>query len=229
MPADLQGGLNKLRTGVLIHIVGALLWTGAIIVAWIGLAAFSAYQSVAVPCTGIGCPTPATALPNFPIAALVALIAVLASGAGITFVGFWFVRSGFKMLEPSMSTLGTGALGASLQIAGVLAVAVTAVLLVVAVILSGMSSTSSAGQGLSGTIAFIAGLGVIVIGAVIWFVGIILVLIGFYRIGNTYNNNLVEIGAIMYLFMGFIGAILLFIGLSEVKDSIAKGGTKAKR
>ena len=53
---------------------------------------------------------------------------------------------------------------------------------------------------------------------VIALVGIILVVIALFKIGEHYNSTIIKVGAILFIFLGFIGAILLYIGFKDLED-----------
>ena len=57
-----------------------------------------------------------------------------------------------------------------------------------------------------------------VFGALLDFIGIIMVAIGFYRVGSRYNDGLVKVGGILLILGGlaFIGAILIYLGLRGI-------------
>ena len=45
------------------------------------------------------------------------------------------------------------------------------------------------------------------------FAGVLLTL---YRLGSQYNNSMVEVGAILSIFIGLIGLIILYMGLDDL-------------
>ena len=53
-------------------------------------------------------------------------------------------------------------------------------------------------------------------------VGMILIIIGFYRIGKKYDSGSVMLGAILLIFLGFIGGLVLYSALSEVTEKVRK-------
>ncbi|MFP3234517.1 MAG: DUF973 family protein [Sulfolobaceae archaeon] len=63
----------------------------------------------------------------------------------------------------------------------------------------------------------------LVLGGIIYFVGQILTGIGFYRVGNRYNESLVSVGGILTIFLPFIGYILNFIGLGKIINKLSMG------
>ena len=66
-----------------------------------------------------------------------------------------------------------------------------------------------------GGIAVILSIGIIL--SIIAFIGIILVVIGLYKIGEKYESTMIKVGAILLIFLGIIAAILLYIGFKELE------------
>ncbi|AGB04890.1 Protein of unknown function (DUF973) [Aciduliprofundum sp. MAR08-339] len=54
---------------------------------------------------------------------------------------------------------------------------------------------------------------------VVGLIGFIMVLIGIYRIGDHYNSTIIKVGAILMIFIGIVGAILLFIGFKDLENN----------
>jgi len=59
---------------------------------------------------------------------------------------------------------------------------------------------------------------VIVLLSIIGLVGMIMVIIALFKMGKHYDSTIIKIGAILYIFVGFIGAILLYIGFKDVEN-----------
>ncbi len=57
---------------------------------------------------------------------------------------------------------------------------------------------------------------------IIGLIGGILIAIALYRIGEKYNESLVTAGGILYIFLAWIAAILLFIGLKNVEKKFVE-------
>ena len=51
----------------------------------------------------------------------------------------------------------------------------------------------------------------------------ILMAIALYHIGDKYNESLVTVGGILYIFLAWIAVILLFIGLKNVEEKAHRG------
>ena len=58
---------------------------------------------------------------------------------------------------------------------------------------------------------------------IISFIGYVLLGIGFYRIGNTYNSGIVKAGGILLIFIPVIGVILNIIGLHGIIGRLTRG------
>jgi hypothetical protein len=133
------------------------------------------------------------------------LIAILTDILGIL-----RIRKGFSILNTAGLGTGIGSIGALLILLGPLLVFVGIILLIPAA-LSG---------NVAGAIASFTGLNIG--GDVIGFIGLILLIIGFYKVGSHFNNGTVKIGSIL-LILGVIGFIILYLGLGSVLDSLKSG------
>ena len=118
-------------------------------------------------------------------------------GALLELAAVYMFMKGFGTLREVAPEVGIGRTGSML-------VLVAVILLII---------------GLAGLLAgafplvFLVGLG-----ALLDFIGIIMVAIGFYRVGSRYGEGLVKVGGILLIFGGlaFIGAILNYIGLGGI-------------
>jgi len=127
---------------------------------------------------------------------------LLLVGAVVGFVGFYFLRRGALELgrEERYRPVATGA---QILTYAFLALIAAALLVVVGLFV----------QSLALAVAFLLA----VVGAgLAALVGLVFLVIGLYRLGSDYNNSLVKVGAVLLIPLGFIGALLLYIGLGEV-------------
>nr|WP_256202732.1 DUF973 family protein [Sulfuracidifex tepidarius] len=64
------------------------------------------------------------------------------------------------------------------------------------------------------------------IAGIVAFVGYVLFGIGLYSVGSQYNNGLTKIGGILVatLILGFIGLIMVYVGLGEVQKNVGTYG-----
>ncbi len=138
-------------------------------------------------------------------------ILVIVAGVGVVLalVSIILLFRGFRMLKAKSAGIGIGATGILLEIVGV--------------VLGGiLSSLSSLGAG--GVYALIG-----IIGYIIAFIGAIIVLVGFWRIGSAYDSTLLKVGAVLYLLISIVGVILLYIGLGDaIKKESGSGGAAKK-
>ncbi len=58
--------------------------------------------------------------------------------------------------------------------------------------------------------------------SIIGFIGVILIAIALWRIGEHYRNTTVALGAFLLIFINFIGAILLYMGFGDIQNKIKK-------
>ncbi len=54
---------------------------------------------------------------------------------------------------------------------------------------------------------------------IVGFIGIILLVVAIYHIGERYDNSTVKVGAILYIFLSFIAAIILYFGFRDLESS----------
>lgn len=135
-------------------------------------------------------------------------ITLIASSV-LTLIGLYMLYSGFGILKELNSEYSVGKTGVTLEIISPILVVLGAIgllaILLPIVDLGNSSSTVSVLQPQIGAIIGIAFL--VIIAAIILLVGIIMVLIGIYRVGEQFNNTLVKVGAILLLFLGFTDVI----------------------
>jgi hypothetical protein len=120
------------------------------------------------------------------------------------------LRGGFKDLKSVFPEAGIGASGGLLLLIGYIVFILFPLGLILAILTNnpGLLILQSVGLGLGG---------------IIYFVGEILTAIGFYRVGNRYNESLVSIGGILTIFLPFIGYIMNFIGLGKIINRLSMG------
>ncbi|MCW6168638.1 MAG: DUF973 family protein [Thermoplasmatales archaeon] len=66
------------------------------------------------------------------------------------------------------------------------------------------------------------GLLVVILGAVLGILAGILVAIGLFRIGSKNGSGLMEVGAVLVIFISFIGWILVYVSIGEIKNKANK-------
>ncbi len=150
-------------------------------------------------------------------------IALIVS-AVLTLIGVFMLYRGFVVLKSLGSEFSVGRTGAILEFIGMILV-VLGVIGLLAIVLPAISlgnttTPASISPSEAGAILGIAFL--VLIAAIILLVGIIMVLVGLFRVGTHFNNSLVKVGAILTLFLGIIGTILLFIGFTDIISHLRK-------
>lgn len=230
-------GIKKLRKAMLVYLIGAVLTligtiAGVLFLNSVNLNLFLASPNSSFPNSSFPNSTfPNSTFPNssFPnssfwsimiICGIVMIISVI-----ISVLALLLIRSGFKILASTNKELDLGILGATLQLAGVV-ILMLAVLVLLAIFLSLMSSiagsvgaTGSVGAGAGFTNALIEVIYVyifLIIGGIIAFVGAILLLVAFLKLGSANDSTVIQVGAVFYLLFAPIGAILLYIGLGDL-------------
>ena len=142
--------------------------------------------------------------------ALLLLVGVPLAGVILGLIAIFKLRSGFRDLSSVFPEAGIGASGGLLLLIGYIVFILFPLgsLLAILTINPGLLILQSVGLGLGG---------------IIYFVGQILTAIGFYRVGNRYNESLVSIGGILTIFLPFIGYLLNFIGLGKIINRLSMG------
>ena len=133
-----------------------------------------------------------------PLAGLGVAAAVWIIAGVLGILGILRVRRGFTELRNSGLNVGVGATGAKLILVGYALIVIGAVMSVVGV-----------------------GTGVILLGEIVEFIGIVLLALGFYNLGSIYNEGLVKWGGILSIVLGFIGYILVYVGLGNVMRNLS--------
>ncbi|MFP3233665.1 MAG: DUF973 family protein [Sulfolobaceae archaeon] len=133
------------------------------------------------------------------------LIAILTDILGIL-----RIRKGFSILNTAGLGTGIGSIGALLILLGPLLEFIGVILLIPAALSGNILCSVGSFTGLN------------IGGEVIGFIGLILLIIGFYKVGSYFNNGTVKIGSIL-LILGVIGFIVLYLGLGSVLNSLKSG------
>jgi hypothetical protein len=196
--SNLSIGAGKLRTSMLIYLIGGIL---GIIGSFAGVIPAVTGQSMAA---GTSASLPTAYLALTIVAIIFAITALL------------FMRSGFKILKGINARYGIGVMGTTLEIIGGILVGI-GVILLIGVVLAAYSASTTGSSAVGYGLSSIGILGLIGIGAIIAFVGVILTMVGFWRIGSDYNDGTIKVGAILYFIINIIGVILLYFGLKELQ------------
>ncbi len=136
-------------------------------------------------------------------------LSFVAIAAAIIIIVIVYVEllSGFKLLKESNPEYNIG-------LTGVYAILLGAVILFI-----------------GGVIFFvipISGALIILVGGVISILAEILIAVGLFRLGSDAGNGLMEVGAILVFIISFIGWILVYISIGEIKERARKRNVEAQ-
>lgn len=148
----------------------------------------------------------------------------LAISAILTIIGFFMLFRGFSVLKTLDAQFSLGRTGTILEMVGmVLVVLGTIGLLTVVLPLVNLGSSSSAATLAQSDLGALLALAFLVLAAaIVLLVGIIMVIIGIYRVGGRFDSTVVKVGAILTVFLGIVGTILLFIGFTEIINKLRR-------
>jgi hypothetical protein len=196
--------LKKLKSANLILIITPILILIGIIAGVFGIVSLTAGGSA------FGSPLPASSVVVASVTTLVLIGVLPLVGIILGLIAILKLRGGFKDLKSVFPEAGIGASGGLLLLIGFIVFILYPLGFVLAILAKspGLLILSSVGLGLGG---------------IIYFLGEILTAIGFYRVGNRYNESLVSIGGILTIFLPFIGYILNFIGLGKIINRLSMG------
>ncbi len=140
----------------------------------------------------------------------------------LAIAGIFMLYRGFGTLRELDEKFSLGRTGTILEVVGMVMLLVgTIALISIMPSLLAVANGPTAGSAMQaefGTI--LATIALIAVAAIITLVGMIFVIIGLFRVGSQFNNSLVEVGAILILFLGIIGTILLYLGLTEIINKL---------
>lgn len=138
----------------------------------------------------------------------------------ITFVSVLFLYVGFGELSQVSGSLRTGRTGSMLTLVGLVFVAIAAYY-IFSIVIPQISQntannviTASQASGILGSLALIG------IGGLILLIGVIMLAIGIFRIGDVFDDSLNKAGGILYVLINVVGAILIIIGTSSILGRI---------
>ncbi|MCI2415153.1 MAG: DUF973 family protein [Candidatus Aramenus sp.] len=185
-------GIKKIRSGMLIYIVGNL------------LSVFLAFSIVGLLFGTLGALSSANLLAGLGAVAGLVIAAglLLLVGAVLDVISILRVRDGLGMLVSVGRDVGIGRTGTTLILVGAALSIITALLTFVVI-----------------------GIFLVPIAEVILLIGVILLGIGLYEVGSIYQDTLTEVGGIVSIFVGFIGAILVYVGLGKVLQKLSAYAT----
>ncbi len=135
----------------------------------------------------------------------------------LTLIGLYLLYRGFSTLRNIDMQFSIGRTGTILEFAGMALVLIFTLLL--------LSTLSPAGNNIATLLGFVL---LVLLAAILLLVGAVLVTIGLFRVGTQFDNSMVQAGAILSLFLGIIGVILLYIGLNEILNRLRRRAASAK-
>ena len=125
---------------------------------------------------------------------------VVAIVAGIIVVWVELV-AGFKLLKESNADYGIGLTGAYAMIVAAVIAFIGGILFFINPIFGAL---------------------IVIVGAVLGILSAILVAIGLFRIGSKNESGIMEVGAILVVLISFIGWILVYVSIGEIKNKANK-------
>jgi hypothetical protein len=143
----------------------------------------------------------------------------------------FFYRGAFHTLAPTDARFSTPS---KLTLLAIIAIVIIILCLIGLVVLI-FQAISCAGAGNTITsscldVGAIAGLALLlVLFAIVWFVGFIGLMIGVWRLGTRYDQGLFKVGAILLIipFLSFVGAILILVAARSAHGAVSAGGGPA--
>ncbi len=128
---------------------------------------------------------------------------VVAIVAGIIVVIVVWVElvAGFKLLKESNADYGIGLTGAYAMIVAAVIAFIGGILFFINPIFGAL---------------------IVIVGAVLGILSAILVAIGLFRIGSKNESGIMEVGAILVVLISFIGWILVYVSIGEIKNKANK-------
>jgi len=132
------------------------------------------------------------------LGAVGALVAVIVIGAILGIIGLLNIRGGFRILNSLGRDVGIGYTGTTLYLVSLILILIGAILTIVLV-----------------------GVFIVYLGEVLLIIADILIGVGFYKVGEIYNESTTKIGGILAAIpigiVSFIGLILVYVGLGKIR------------
>jgi hypothetical protein len=208
-PARPVPGIDKLRLGTLLGIIASLVIIAAAAMLYISAIASTVFLGLASINATTGTTSGIASSSPSGISAIwvfIPFFATLAIGLILWAAALLELRTGFRALASKDRRYRLGHIGALIGIIGFV------LTLVFAALLLSISTYPPAYVGQFMAIGFIC----IVVGLIIGAIGLLAELLTLYRLGSQYNNSMVEVGAILSIFIGLIGLIILYMGLDDL-------------
>ncbi len=154
-----------------------------------------------------------------------AFAAVVVASLVVAIASTYFYRQAFLALRP----IDPGKFSSPATFAVVLIVGALLAMIGIGLVYGGLSAFSGCappsntfrnGCAASMLAYFAGGALLLVVAAILAIIGIIGTAIGIWRYGSRYSSTLLQVGSILYLFLGFIGAILILVGATSAEDRV---------
>lgn len=148
--------------------------------------------------------------PTLHIHSPVSFLPILTVNAVGMVIFIYYLWHGFDLMEKTLPNVSLGKTGSILLIFSIFVYPSLFSLFLIPSAFSGFGGFLMAVFYVAGAIGIIG------------LVGFIMVLIGIYRIGEHYDSTIIKLGAILMIFIGIIGAILLFLGFRDLERNPRK-------
>lgn len=160
-------------------------------------------------------------VPTSSTVSVAVLMALVIAGGILNILAILKLRVGFASLRLVDFRYGIGYTGAILSLVGIVIVLVSAFLEMGGLIwvLTAPPTVNTAPTISGVTTAYTA---LLVIGLLVAFISYILLAIAFFRLGSDHKMTIIEVGAVFFILINFIGAILLFIGLTKLLNKLSQ-------
>ncbi len=155
---------------------------------------------------------------------------VLVVSVILSLFGLYMLYKGFNIIEKVESRVSLGKKGAIIEFIGLMLV-IPLIIALISLLIPALSSSSASTPGSFPGLNLSTIIGIafmLIIAAIIIIIGAIAILIGLFRVGEVFGSTLVEVGAILTLFLGAIGTILLFIGFTNIINNLKKNEQNGK-
>ena len=129
----------------------------------------------------------------------------------VTLIGYFLIYSGFKGILKLRVGIGTGRTGALLTAIGLILIYAGLIPL-----LTQLGVLTSPGATINDLVPLFASVVLLLVGAILILIGVIMLAIGLYRVGESFTNGTLKVGAVVSIFLGVIGYILVLIGLQSM-------------
>jgi hypothetical protein len=157
------------------------------------------------------------------------VLAVVSVALSIT--SFYFLRSAFARVAPVDEELRTPSSLALVAIVGYVIVVLGLLVLIQALVvtLNCVGATRPAPSSCLDAGLLFEGLGVIVLGGILAIIGVIGIVIGVWRLGTRYKEDLLHVGAVLSIIplLNVVGQVLIFYGAYKVRQRLGGPGRPA--